>query len=246
MAEITNRSEEHAECWEEDVPLYRVACETPERGKPEKPIHVPGAKVALPAKVTREEAEAAGTKLVPVYEARAGTNYPVQRKGQSVAIVRVSFSCPLSDVPFEEIAREVQAALLRRASSGEAYQADLLLGGLDTPASVPGNEPKWDEAITFWFSPFENAPRPALAIRTRYRQSVVAALKKSIANEKARLHSSRVGNYLADWGKIWFVDEWRAIPNVLGALAEVGMRVVFIPRTGFPAAPPIAANTEGA
>lgn len=219
MAEIEQRAEEKPEAWEEDVPLYKVKSGNALRaGLPE---------------------------ATETWEARAGTNYPVQRKGQSVAIIRVSFSCALADVPFEEIAREVRESLVRRASSGEAYQADLLLGALDTPSSLPGNEPKWDEAITFWFSPFENAERPALAIRTRYRQSIVAALKRSIAHEKERLHSGRVGSYLPDWGKIWFVDEWRAIPNVLGALVEAGLRVIFVPRLGFPAAPPIAANTEG-
>lgn len=206
---IEQRIEEKPDAWEEDVPLYKV-----------------------PVNPTFEVSSDA-------IEVRAGTNYPVQRKGASVAIVRVSFSCPLVDVPFERVALAVQEALLRRASSSEAYQADLLLGGQDTPGTIPGNEPKWDEAVIFWFSPFQNASRPALAIRTRYRQSVIAALKGALANEKERLHSGRVGNYLPDWGKLWFVDEWRAIPTVLGALVAVGLRVVFVAREGFPTAPPV-------
>jgi hypothetical protein len=143
------------------------------------------------------------------------------------------------DLPLGDIGRDALADVLRRAKASEAYQADLMLGGLDTQQTIPGNDPKWDEAVIFWFSPFNNAPRPSLAIRTRYRQSVVAALKHAIALEKDRLRSGRIGSYLPDWGKIWFVDEWRAIPNVLGALVDAGLRVVFVPRDGFPTVPPI-------
>lgn len=174
------------------------------------------------------------------FEVRAGTNYPVQRKGKSVAIIRISFACPLDELPLDTLGDEIKADLKRRARAGEAYQSELLLGGKDNATTIPGNEPKWDEAITFWFSPFENAPSPALAIRTRYRQSVVAAIKASIAKEKDRLHSGKVGSYLPDWGKIWFISEWRAIPNVLAALEAVGLRVVFVPRENFPPPPPIA------
>ena len=202
--------------------------------------------------VDEQDKPAAWAEDVPLYrvsrtgdvcEVRAGTSYPVQRKGKAVVIVRVSFACPLSDVPLSQIGAEVLEALLVRSQAGEAYQSELLLGGQDTPQSIPGNEPKWDEAIIFWFSPFENAERPSLGIRTRYRQSVVAALKGSIAKEKERLHSGKIGSYLPEWGKIWFVGEWRAIPNVLGALAAVGLRVVFVPREHFPAAPPVAEVT---
>ena len=179
------------------------------------------------------------------YVVRAGTNYPVTRKGKSVLVIRAEFSCALKDLPSVDIALAVCRALINRAAQGEAFQAESMLGGRDTPGTVPGNEPAWDEAVVFWFTPFVNAARPSLAIRTRYRQSVVAALKGALVKEKARLKCGKIGSYLPDWRRVWYVEDWRAIPNVLGALIGVGLRLVFIAREGYPVAPPVAPPEGG-
>lgn len=187
---------------------------------------------------------------VPIYRVmggegftvRAGTNYPVTRKGKSTLVIRVEFSGALGDLPAMDIASAVWNKLADRVQQGEAFQATAMLGSLDTVGTIPGNEPGWDEAVIFWFTPFANAARPALAIRTCYRQSIVAALKGILAKEKDRLRSGRVGSYLPDWNRIWFVDEWRAIPNVLGALVDAHLRLVFVSREGYPEAPPVASK----
>lgn len=177
---------------------------------------------------------------------RVGTNYPGGADHHTI-IARIVFQRgkAIEDLPFERIMGAMKRALLSQVKELCAFRAVSMLGGVDSPEDLDWIRPGRNVVYIFWFMPEEGLTVPWLGVRFRYHYIWVLTVKNALSSERERLEIPVTpGLYMKEWRHTWAIRDWRAIPNVLGALIREGMKIEFVRRDGFPGAPPVVGVDE--